>query len=94
MIPKDKARAFINSEEIKEGLDAVTRMWLEQHIINLLEETTKNISSKKIEKVVEFAKKIRQNAWERKDLEDKDISKEYWIGEIVAIDAILTELEN
>lgn len=38
MTPSEKAREFINSPEVIENLDQITRIWLEQHIIALLEQ--------------------------------------------------------
>lgn len=36
----ERAREFINSDEIKEELDAITRVWLEQHILIMLDDMT------------------------------------------------------
>ncbi len=36
----ERAREFINNDEIKAELDAVTRIWLEQHIIVMLDDLT------------------------------------------------------
>jgi hypothetical protein len=44
---KQKARKFINSPDIKDELDPATRIWLEQHIVNLLEDFAKKQSAGK-----------------------------------------------
>ena len=42
-----KAREFINLEEIKEELDAPTRMWLEYYIIELLVDVVSELTNTK-----------------------------------------------
>jgi len=44
MTIQERAREFINSDELKEGLDAVQRMWLEAHIVDLLDEFQQSIT--------------------------------------------------